>query len=87
MKTTFILKDVATALGYSNTNKAINDHVRAEYKDNLASIIEAKGITKRYPLSYNESQTIYINELGLYSLAMHSKLPAANAFQDWAMEL
>ena len=79
----FRAKDIAIALWYSNTNKAINDHVRTAYKDNLGTIIKDKDLTKHYPLTYNESQTIYINELGLYSLAMNSKLPAATAFQDW----
>ena len=70
----FVGKDVATALGYTNTNKALSDHVD---KDDL---------TKRYPIfdSMGRRQlVILINESGLYSLIFSSKLPQAKAFKRW----
>ena len=70
----FVGKDVAWALGYTNTNKALSDHVD---KDDL---------TKRYPIfdSMGRRQlVILINESGLYSLILSSKLPQAKAFKRW----
>ena len=68
----FVGKDVATALGYSNSRKAIQDHVDEE----------DKGVTKRDTLGGKQNMTI-INESGLYSLILHSKLPSAKKFKHW----
>ena len=68
----FVGKDVATALGYSNPRKALLDHV-----DN-----EDKGVTKRDTLGGAQRMTV-INESGLYSLVLSSKLPQAKAFKRW----
>lgn len=68
----FVGKDVALALGYSNTRKAIADHVDDE----------DKGVTKRDSLG-GEQQFTVINESGLYSLILSSKLPSAKAFKRW----
>lgn len=68
----FVGKDVADILGYSNPRKAIIDHV-----DN-----EDKGVTKRDTLGGNQKLTI-INESGLYSLILSSKLPQAKKFKRW----
>ena len=68
----FVGKDVATALGYSNSRKAIQDH--ADEED--------KGVTKRDTLGGKQNMTI-INESGLYSLILHSKLPSAKKFKHW----
>lgn len=68
----FVGKDVATALGYSNPRKAITDHVEEE----------DKGVTNRYTLGGNQSMTV-INESGLYSLILSSKLPTAKKFKHW----
>ena len=65
----FVGKDVATALGYSNTRKALLDHVDDE----------DKGVTKRDTLGGVQQMTL-INESGLYSLILSSKLPQAKAF-------
>ena len=70
----FVGKDVAWALGYTNTNKALSDHVD---KDDL---------TKRYPIFDNmgrKQHAIFINESGLYSLVLSSKLPQAKMFKHW----
>ena len=68
----FAGKDVATALGYANTRKALLDHVDDE----------DKGVTKRDTLG-GVQQMILINESGLYSLILSSKLPQAKAFKRW----
>lgn len=67
-----IAKDVATALGYSNTRDAIAKHVDDDDK-NTVVIRDGKG---------NPNQTI-INESGLYSLVLSSKLPTAKKFKHW----
>lgn len=68
----FIAKDVATALCYSNTRDAIAKHVDGDDK-NTVVIRDGKG---------NPNQTI-INESGLYSLVLSSKLPTAKKFKHW----
>ena len=69
-------KDVAQALGYQNTNKAMADHVDDEDK------MQGDGVTIRAPLGRKQHPTI-INESGLYSLVMSSKLPTARKFKRW----
>ncbi|MCL0330665.1 phage antirepressor [Apilactobacillus xinyiensis] len=71
----FVGKDVATVLGYSNSSKAVNVHVDAEDK-----------IKRQIPTSQNGhlvSNTNLINESGLYSLILSSKLPKAKKFKRW----
>ena len=68
----FVGKDVARALGYSNTRKALQDHVDEE----------DKGVTKRDTLGGTQKMII-INESGLYSLILSSKLEQARAFKRW----
>lgn len=68
----FIGKDVATALGYTNTQKAIRDHVDNEDK-----------LTERIVLSGQNREVVFINESGLYSLILSSKLPKAKEFKHW----
>ena len=68
----FVGKDVATALGYSNTSKAILQHVDHEDKDTLPIRETAY-----------ETRAVVINESGLYSLILSSKLPQAKAFKRW----
>jgi prophage antirepressor-like protein len=68
----FVGKDVAEVLGYSNTRKALADHVDDE----------DKGVTKRDTLGGQQEMTI-INESGLYSLILSSKLPTAKQFKRW----
>ena len=68
----FVGKDVATALGYINTSKAIQQHV--DHED--------KGILPIRETAY-ETRAVVINESGLYSLILSSKLPQAKAFKRW----
>ena len=68
----FVGKDVAQALGYSNTSKAIQQHVDDEDKGTLPIRETAY-----------ETRAVVINESGLYSLILSSKLPQAKAFKRW----
>lgn len=68
----FVGKDVAMALGYSNTRDAIAKHVDNDDK-NTVVIRDGKG---------NPNQTI-INESGVYALIFGSKLPTAKKFKHW----
>ena len=69
----FIGKDVTDILGYENRSRDINRHVDAEDRwnyRNSTSEINNRGIT-------------IINESGLYSLILSSKLPKAKKFKHW----
>ena len=66
-------KDIADILGYTNTPKAIRDHVDTE--DKLTERIVLSGQTR--------SVVIFINESGFYSLVLSSKLPNAKKFKHW----
>lgn len=68
----FVGKDVAAVLEYSNPRKALADHVDQE----------DKGVTKCDTLGGVQELTI-INESGLYSLILSSKLPTAKQFKRW----
>lgn len=67
----FVGKDVATILAYTNPQKAIRDHVDDEDK------------TVNELFTVNGTQGILINESGLYSLILGSKLPNAKKFKRW----
>lgn len=69
----FVGKDVTTALGYNNSRDAIAKHVDAEDLNTVAIRDGIKG---------NPNMTI-INESGLYSLILSSKLPTAKRFKRW----
>jgi len=66
-------KDVAEALGYSNSRKALADHVDDEDKNTVTIRDGNKG---------NPNQVV-INESGIYSLVLSSKLPTAKKFKRW----
>ena len=71
-ETFFVGKDVATALGYSDPQKAIKMHVDDDDK-----------LTRQIVVSGQGRQTILINESGLYALVLSSKLPQAQVFKHW----
>lgn len=74
----FVGKDVAEALGYLDTKSALIDHVDTEDKN----IFKSGDLP---PLNFtipNRGMT-FINESGLYSLALSSKLPKAKKFKRW----
>ena len=68
----FVGKDVAQALGYSNTRDALSKHVDTEDKGTVAIRDTAY-----------ETRVTLINESGLYALILSSKLPQAKAFKRW----
>ena len=70
----FVGKDVAEILGYSNTRKALADHVDGE--DRL------DGVTIRDSIGRAQNPT-FINESGLYTLIFGSKLESAQRFKHW----
>jgi len=67
----FVGKDVAEILEYTNPQKAIRDHVEEEDK------------TVNESFTVNGTKGILINESGLYSLILSSKLPTAKKFKRW----
>ena len=74
-------KDIANALGYSLPCKAIHEHVDPE--DRLSLECLTKGGLKRTPLKNEQKSAIFVNESGLYSLILQSKLESAKAFKRW----
>lgn len=70
----FVGKDVATILGYSNTRKALIDHVDDEDKKDGVTIRDSMG---------RSQLAVVINESGMYSLILSSKLPSAKKFKRW----
>lgn len=73
-------KDVAVALGYKNPGKAIIAHVDDE--DKRLEMLPQGTDSQNGNLSPT-SKTALINESGLYSLVLSSKLPKAKAFKRW----
>ncbi|MCS8563908.1 phage repressor protein [Pediococcus pentosaceus] len=71
-----VAKDVADALGYLNSPKAIKDHVSNEDKQN-----------ERIVIAGQNREVIIINEFGTYDLVFSSKLPKAKEFKRWVFEV
>lgn len=67
----FAGKDIATALGYANPTKAVREHTDEEDR------------TTNEMLTVNGTPITLINESGLYSLILTSKLPSAKEFKRW----
>ena len=74
---------VANVLRYNNTIKSIRDHVDPEDKRRLSEWGPKSKHNETLPLERNEKNTIYINESGLYSLILRSKLESAQVFKRW----
>ena len=72
-ETFFVGKDVAKALGYNQADKAINRHVDEDNRMKR-TVIDKWG---------RKQQAFFINESGLYSLILSSKLEQARAFKRW----
>ena len=77
----FRAKTVALILKYSNHRKAIIDHVDPEDKSRLKEI--NIGSNDSLPLTWNDENSIYINESGLYSLILRSDMDNAKKFKRW----
>lgn len=71
----FVAKDIAEALGYSNSRKAINDHCKE------------KGVTFRDSLTEGGVQKLkYINEGNVYRLIINSNMPQSEVFESWIFD-
>lgn len=68
----FVGKDVAEALGYARTADAVKAHIDAD--DKGVCVLPTPG---------GRQETTIINESGLYSLVLSSKLPSAKVFKRW----
>lgn len=68
----FVGKDVAVVLGYGDTDQALRKHIDDEDK-----------LTRPFDGSGQNRQMTIINESGLYSLVLSSKLPTAKKFKRW----
>ena len=68
----FVGKDVAMALGYKDSVNALKSHVSEEDKSGW-----------RIATQYGEREAVIINESGLYSLILSSKLDSAKRFKRW----
>ena len=73
-ETFFVGKDVAEALGYKNPSNALQVHVDSE--DKTSYLIQVSGTNYK-------ATTLFINESGLYSMVLSSKLPQAKEFKRW----
>lgn len=67
-----VASEIAKILGYSNPQKAVRDHIDEDDK-----------LTERIVLSGQNREVTIINESGLYSLILSSKLPNAKKFKHW----
>ena len=68
----FCARDLCKSLGYTNPQKAINDH------------LEEEEVTKRYLLTKGgRQQALFVNESGMYALIFGSKKENARAFRKW----
>ena len=68
----FVGKDVAAILGYSNSRKALADHLEEDEKD----------VTVCYTPGGEQTMNV-INESGLYCLILRSNMPKAKEFRKW----
>lgn len=76
---------VAKCLGYKQPKDAIRVHVKPAWRKNWEEIKEANMLTIKTPHNW-QSNTVFINEAGVYSLIMRSKLQSADLFREWLFE-
>ncbi|MDE6840090.1 MAG: Bro-N domain-containing protein [Oscillospiraceae bacterium] len=76
----FVGKDVALALGYERPAKAIPDHVDEEDR----KMVDGK-TQSQFGIELGQRGGWLINESGLYSLVLSSKLPGAKKFRRWVI--
>lgn len=86
----FVGRDVATALGYANQQKAVSVHVDSEDRQLLQKpqigAFNAQQLLQKSQIGTFDVPSrglMIINESGLYSLILSSKLPAAKRFKRW----
>ena len=76
----FVGKDVAGALGYVNTTKAVINHV---YNEDKKFMMVELAQSQNGTMPKGSTKTAFINESGLYSLILSSKLDSAKKFKHW----
>ena len=76
----FNAMNTTTALSYKNNKAALRKHV------NRYNIVVLKHLTKEYSKYKQHPNSLYINEAGLYSLIMRSRMPKAIKFAEWITE-
>lgn len=76
----FVGKDIAIILGYSNPSKAVSTHVD---EDDKRFIMAKIADSQNGNVPVGQTKTALINESGLYSLILSSKLPKAKEFKHW----
>jgi prophage antirepressor-like protein len=74
----FVAKDVAGVLGYSRTNDAVREHCKCPETFNLNSTVNHRGIR-------GNPNVAIIPERDVYRLILRSKLPQAEAFEEWVV--
>lgn len=78
----FVGSDIASALGYSNASKAVSAHVDEEDIDRIL-LTDLERFTQNGKSRINNSKVMIINESGVYSLILSSKLDSAKKFKKW----
>ena len=76
-------KTLVEVLGYSNPLKAVRTHIDSEDKEGMSELVYKGGAQNGHPFRNVQQGTIYVNESGLYSLVLHSKLESAKEFKRW----
>ncbi|CAB3993873.1 Hypothetical predicted protein [Paramuricea clavata] len=76
----FFAKDVAESLGYADPKKAVQTHDR---KQNKTTVEDLKIGGESPPICKGHPKRVLLYEPGLYQLVCSSRLPIAEAFQDW----
>ena len=74
-------KTLAEVLGYSNPLKPICMHIDSEDKEEMLELVYNGGAQNGHLFGNVQKGTIYVNESGLYSLVLHSKLESAKEFK------
>ena len=77
----FICNQLVFALQFSF--KAIRTHIDSEDKEEMLELLYKGGAQNGHPFRNVQRETIYVNESGLYSLVLHSKLESAKEFKRW----
>ncbi len=82
----FRAKDVTQILGYKNTVKALANNVQGKHTAVLAGLLQTVAGAPPSEYTYNELQSKYVNEPGIYALIFRSRLPLAQEFQQYVWE-
>ena len=79
----FVGKDVADILGYTDLNRAVNQHVDREDRKSLSYKASGDSVPSLWSNSNDFSNKIIISESGVYALIFESKMPDAHKFKRW----